>query len=819
MSIVACLRWASLAALLPIIACASRSDNPHPGLSGRTDAAGQANSNLSGGSGGANSAQTGPARALKRASFDGTPPEKSIVDGYLAAHPNLTADQVLAQVPKRPYLETLSFDPSKSAYYKEVTEALRLTDDEKKQLRRNGFVSVDHRRHYSMGSMYFDIYVRDLPVLITSDSIAHALHRSYDDTLKTLEVRLFSGMLDRLLATTHDMLEKESKGISDAKVLESVRDIDLYLTVARSLLAGMGAPAGEPLPRGAASPPTAIASRFGQDKQVNELLERIKSLEMETSENPTTIYGGKRPIDWSQFKPRGHYTESAQLKNYFRMMMWLGRADLGWNLLPPAETSGLFIDASRERRNAAMLAFAVEKSKQMPRLQAMSNIIDFLVGQGDSLSVDTLHNVVQKLVVQRLADFGSVDLSQRLEDAVKQGGLGEQRIRSQALDSNPRDPKKTPPPPVFQVFGQRFVIDSFLLSQVVYDSIVFDGKKQERGMPQAIDVFAALGNDEAVQLLEPELRRWNYGSNLMATRAVVESYSSNNWNESAYNTWLDALRSLDDAFPATAKAPQAMRTRAWQHKELETQLASWAELRHDTILYAKQSYSSVTACEYPAGYVEPYPRFFERLGDLGKETARLLGSADVTDVDPAKSKDAEELRQSLVTFWNGFAATMKQLQILAQKELAAQPFTADEKAFIKKTIDIRGGGSGPPRYDGWYPKLFFGGDPAKWKPTVADVHTDPTAAEVLHVGVGDVTFLVAAIDNENDKMVYVGPMSSYYEFRQPVSNRMADEEWQAKVSQFDFPPRPAWAVSIRPNLATPSTSRSLGPPPQNSSAE
>jgi hypothetical protein len=715
-----------------------------------------------------------------------------------------------------PRIRKLSFDPATTAYYNEVAQALRLTDQEKAQLRRNGFVSVDHRRHYSMGSMYFDIYVRDLPVLITSDSIAHALHRSYDETLKTLEERLFSGMLDQVLAATHDVLEKESKGISDAKLLDNVRDIDLYLTVARSLLAGMGAPAGEPLPRGVASPPAAIASRFGQDKQVSELLERVKSLEMQTSENPTTIYGGKRPIDWSQFKPRGHYTETPQLKNYFRMMMWLGRADLGWNVLPPAEASGLLIDASRERRNAAMLSYIIEKSSQLPRLQAMLNIIDFLVGQGDSLSVDRLQSVVQQLQVKRLTDFGNADVAQRLENAIKQGGLGEQRIRSQAVDSSPEDPKKTPPPPIFQVFGQRFVIDSFLLSQVVYDSIVFEGKKQERGMPQAIDVFAALGNDEAVQLLEPELRRWNYGSNLMATRAVVESYTLQNWAESAYNTWLDALRSLDDVFPSAAKAPQTMRTRAWQHKQLETQLASWAELRHDTILYAKQSYSSVTACEYPAGYVEPYPRFFERLTDLGRETARLIGSVDVADIDPAKSRNAEELRRLLVTFWNGFASTMKQLQILAQKELAAQPFTTEEKAFLKKTIDIRGGGSGPPRYDGWYPKLIFGGDPAKWEPTVADVHTDPTAGEVLHVGVGNVTFLVAAIDNENDKMVYVGPMSSYYEFRQPVTNRMADEEWREKVSGFAFPPRPAWAASIRPNLGTPTTRRSLGPRPGES---
>lgn len=745
------------------------------------------------------------------------PSEKGIVDAYIAAHPDLTADQVLAAIPKRQYVEKISFDPSTAAYYKEVANAMQLTDQERDLLRKNGFVSVDHRRHMSMASMYFDIYIRDLPVLITTDSILHALHRSYDETLKTLEVRLFTGMLDRLLASTHEKLEKEAAGVTDPKVLESVRDLDLYLTVARNLLAGAGAPPDEEQPRYQPSPkPAQPTSKFGQDKQVQAILARVVSLEMETPEHPTSIYGGQRAIDWSQFKPRGHYTETAQLKYYFRMMMWLGRADLGWNLTTPDENSGLVSDAARERRNAAMLSLILGQTGQMPRLQAMWNIIDFLIGRGDSLSADALLPVLEQIQIKQIADLGNAEATQRLESVIKQLGLGQQSIRSQVLSSDPKNPKKTPPPAIFQVFGQRFVVDSFVLSQVVYDSIMYGGKKQERYIPLPIDVFAALGNDEAVRLLESELRRWNYGSNLMATRAVVDSYTPKMWNASVYNTWLDALRIVDDPFPANSKAPQAMRTLAWQHKELETQLASWAELRHDTILYVKQSYSSVTMCEYPAGYVEPYPAFYERLGALGRQTAHLLGAADVSDVDPARTEENAALRQSMVTFWDGFGATMDQLQTLAKKELAAQPFTSDELAFIKKTIDIRGGGSGPPRYDGWYPKLIFGGDPTKWNPTVADVHTDPTTGQVVQVGVGDITFLVAAIDNEGDKMVYVGPMSSYFEFLMPPSKRMTDEEWREKVQEFVLPARPSWSLSVHPSRTAPALTRSLGPPPSRS---
>jgi Protein of unknown function (DUF3160) len=254
-----------------------------------------------------------------------------------------------------------------------------------------------------------------------------------------------------------------------------------------------------------------------------------------------------------------------------------------------------------------------------------------------------------------------------------------------------------------------------------------------------------------------------------------------------------------------------MQTQAWQHKQLQTQLASWAELRHDTILYAKQSYGAVTACEYPTGYIEPYPRFFDRLGFLARETARLLQVADISDADPNLMQQHLALRQTFVDFWTNFATIMNQLQTLAQKELDAKPFTQDELVFIKKTIDIRGGGSGPPRYDGWYPQLIFGSKPAAWKPTIADVHTgfEPDGPKALEVGVGDASLLVAAIDNQGDRMVYVGPMSSYYEFTQPADKRLTDEEWGNRISDGMVPSRPSWTSSFQPQLGVPEKSRNI----------
>jgi hypothetical protein len=144
---------------------------------------------------------------------------------------------------------------------------------------------------------------------------------------------------------------------------------------------------------------------------------------------------------------------------------------------------------------------------------------------------------------------------------------------------------------------------------------------------------------------------------------------------------------------------------------------------------------------------------------------------------------------------------MQYLEILARKELEAKPFSAEESGFLKKTIDASGFGCGPPKYDGWYVRLFYGGDAETWKPSVSDVHTDPTSGEVLQAGVGDANFMLLAVDNQKDRAAYVGPVYSYYEFERAASDRMTDEQWSAAIAQGSVPARPTWWTSAFPAKA------------------
>ncbi len=711
----------------------------------------------------------------------------------------------------------LAFDPTTVPYFELIADELKLTGSEVATFRERGVVSIDHQRPYSMGSVYYAIYTRDLPVLVTSDSILHAFHRSYDDVLKSLETSLFSYVIDGALAGAAAELARSSAGATTPALRDTFDDVDLYLTMARNLLAGAGAPADEPTDEGSqdAKVPAGkvvVAPRRSPPTRVSVVLERAASLAVETPDRPCTpLYGGKRCVDWSQFRPRGHYTSNTALRRFFRTMMWLGRADLGFNLRAAEPVSGLKTDADRERRAAMLAVLMLDKSGELARLAAVSHIIDFMIGRSDNVSIDQVKEALAKAGIDDAGDLDDRAALARFDAALDTVGARAQQIRSQVLDADPGSQEPTALPLAFQVFGQRFVIDAFALSNVVYDSIVFGGEKQGRFMPRGLDAMAALGNDEATRLLEPDLVAFKYGSNLLATRRVVDSMKPEDWQASAYNQWLSAIRTLDDVPASKSSFPQVMQREAWQRKQLRTSLASWAELRHDTILYAKQSYTAYYSCEYPKGFVEPYPAFYARMRELAATLSERLGKADVPATDPKQASKLLRQRDAQAGFFTRFAGVMAKLETMAKKELRAQPFSREETEFLEKTIDMQGGGGsgGPPSYSGWYPSLIYGGSPDKAEPLVSDVHSDPTNGQVLQVATGDVQFLVVAVDNGPHRAAYVGPSYTYYEFRGPMERRMTDEEWRAKVEKGQLPAPPPFTSVFQ----MPPDQRSLDHPP------
>ena len=170
--------------------------------------------------------------------------------------------------------------------------------------------------------------------------------------------------------------------------------------------------------------------------------------------------------------------------------------------------------------------------------------------------------------------------------------------------------------------GQRYIPDSYAFQQLVWRHV---GTQDEpRLFPMGLDAMAVLGSPLAYQLAAEDYGQSqyeNWESQHVKVKQQFDSRSTAFWPVNLYTGWLDVLRQTMSAPPAAA--PDLMKTRAWALKSLNAALGSWTELRHDTILYAKQSViAEGGGDEMPAtvGYVEPYPAFYRQLGDLAQTT-------------------------------------------------------------------------------------------------------------------------------------------------------------------------------------------------------
>lgn len=172
--------------------------------------------------------------------------------------------------------------------------------------------------------------------------------------------------------------------------------------------------------------------------------------------------------------------------------------------------------------------------------------------------------------------------------------------------------------------GQRFIPDSYMFTNLVGTyTDVYQGDEQPftlvisgagrpvRGFPRGLDVMALLGSNRSRELLDEmdDSNYKEYDRQYDQLKDEFDSFEVADWNKNLYWPWLYALQPLLDDY--SAGYPTFMQTDAWEDKELTTALASWTELRHDTILYAKQSYGATSIGpglieDKPVvGYVEP----------------------------------------------------------------------------------------------------------------------------------------------------------------------------------------------------------------------
>jgi len=234
--------------------------------------------------------------------------------------------------------------------------------------------------------------------------------------------------------------------------------------------------------------------------------------------------------------------------------------------------------------------------------------------------------------------------------------------------------------------------------------------------------MAILGSTQAKTILveQGDTDYTDYDLRFNELKAEFDAFDLSDWNRNLYWSWLYSLRALVDKFPEGY--PNFMRSEAWEKKELNAALASWTELRHDTILYAKQSQTPAGAAPappQPAGYVEPVPEFYGRLLALTHMTREGLSDFDALSA---------QATQRLMNLEN----ILSRLIEIANKELTNQQLSGEDYWYIKGFAETLEG-------------AIIGVEQKGIKTTlVADVHTHGLEGKVIEEGVGYVDLIIIA---------------------------------------------------------------------------
>lgn len=688
------------------------------------------------------------------------------LQGLVAASADLDAAGLLARRAV-PFRSALGYDPASAVNLDLVQgSALALDAAELAALRADGFVVTDRHRYPHFAYGYQTIYAQDLPVFVSADAILQAVHQSYDQILARIELDALAPELDALLASMQSRLR--TAPTTDATVRA---DADLFLAVALSLL------------RDVAVEPVAGAS----GAEVARLVALAKSA---SGAEGLMLFGTSRIVDFSQFRPRGHYATFPSLTAYFRASMWLGRIDLP--MLRTDPSTGAPVLFRRSVAGALALRQLMDDAA-LARWRAIDATIRAFVGEPDSMGPPEVDRL--------LADLGLAgdDLSavsdQALATALVAGAYGNQRILSQIVIQDPH-PGTWPLDATFLFMGQRYVFDSHVLSNVVYDRVNPGPGVPLRMMPDPLDVaYAALGNDQAAALLAPGLELYRYAPALESMRLLGDAHGAAFWDANLYNLWLGALRALSPGPSVATAVPAVAGTERWGRRLLQAQLASWAELRHDTLLYAKQSYTTGTLCEYPDAYVEPNPAFFARLEAFADAGAALVAGLPL---DPASGLGAQ-----VAAYFARMRQVSSILREMAEHQATGTPHTAEHLAFVNRAVSLSAFCGGPPSISGWYADLFFDtGSAAEFDPTIADVHTQPTdeagalVGRVLHAGTGYARLMVMTAETCAGPRAYAGVVSSYHEIVTDQLERLTDADWALHFASGESPPDVPWLAGV-----------------------
>lgn len=605
-----------------------------------------------------------------------------------------------------------------------------LPDEMIQKIAGNGFVVAG-----DAGREFFEIYEQNrynmVPNFVTVDSMMHTYHLYFSHLMKNIEKDYLAYNINQL---SHKMLDKSIEQYNALKSSEwedaAKRNVAFFV-VGTKLIDGNAQIDADIM--------TEVADVVAYE---------LSSIDGAAGIATNQITGEME--DYSQYKVRGYYEGDNELEAYFKAMMWYGRIHFKQN-------------NDEMNKSALLMTMALDSDAEAYKLwESVYAVTSFFAGASDDLGVCEYANIMREAYGESAEVASLVDNTSAytvFKDKIAK--LAPPRINSIPINDGEDNVIKG-----FRFMGQRFTIDATVMQQLIYSNVGANSEGTKRMLPDVLDVPAALGSDVAMGILEEKgaTNYTGYVENMDNLRSSLANADDGLWSASLYASWLNTLRPLLDE--KGEGYPIFMQNKEWSKKNLECFAGSFAELKHDTVLYAKQVMAEMGGGweEEPddRGYVEPEPIVYDRFASLAEMTLQGLKAYDMLN-----AQDEDNLTR--------LSELARQLQTISNKELKNKTLSDEEYELIR----TYGGNIEHFWYDAVKDEADTDYVAADEFPAaiVVDIATDPNG-EVLEIATGDPSRIYVVVNVEGQLKIASGSVYSFYQFTQPIDERLTDSEWR-----------------------------------------
>ncbi|MDO5716262.1 MAG: DUF3160 domain-containing protein [Tissierellia bacterium] len=597
--------------------------------------------------------------------------------------------------------------------------------------------------HKHMHEVYDENEYSGVPNFITTDSLLHVFHLFYDNFLMDLEANQLLPALEELADGMMGDAINQYEALEDERTKDlALKNIGYFVTI-KGLVTG-GVPDFPTIP----------------DEAIAMAEEEIEKIEAQT---PTYSDVMDMDMDFSQMKPRGHYTKSEDLEKYFRAVMYMGQA----GFFPVDMNTGQRDEDALVR--ALLMTHIITNNEYSYRMWSLvHDPIDFLVETSDDLEVKDFATLLYGVYgkdpnLNELFDDKKMDAAYSGLDRLPKPSIGDFKGQS------------------FRFMSQRAVIDNVWMQQLL--DIAEPGKPSNRPIYSGKDLFGVFGMKaaEELQMADERNKKWDlYEKRYKETKEKVASMKEEDWKKNLYRGWLWTLMELTPAWGEGY--PHFMQSKEWKYKDLNAGLGSWAELKHDTLLYGKQTMAEKGGF-FPerVNYVEPNVNLYNKLAWLVQFSRENLDMRGL-------------LNERLVENLKYFQETLEIIRDASIKELEGKEFTEDES----HTLDFIAGimeriimNFFPMDEDMW---VFDFSDENMY--IVADLMMTPENTwgipedAIWTVGLASPRAIFALFPLGDELYIGRGSVFSVYEFL--ADERLNDDEWKEMVKQGEIPQEEDW---------------------------